>query len=730
MSELQISVIAPCYNEESNLAELTRRVLATFERGGIDGELILVDDGSSDKTADRIRELEEKYPDKVIGRFHGVNRGMAQAWKTGAVAARAPVVAVIDADLQYQPEDLLRLHRELIEHSVDVVQGFRSPVGRARGARYNLSRGLNFLLNTTFNMSLRDNKSGFVMCAKEVMLDLLNYSGAYYYWQSFIMVAAHAKGYTYREVETLFEDRRAGTSFLEGQAYRASAKALVDLAAAAKEYRFGQRAADVSEQFLSRKSALDRTPASPLPRRAHWKAYLSVFDQTHWMITKDVERYYDLLNKTQWLSPSDVKELQDEKLRRLVRHAYRDVPYYREKMKAAGIRPEDIRGQADLHKLPYLTKNDVREHLHFDILSTTHDKNKVLKISTSGSTGEPFVCYADKAQLEFRWAATLRSQEWTGYRFGDPCVRLWHQTIGMNKSQEMKERLDAALTRRTFIPVFEMNDAGLESMIRTVEAARPVLVDGYAEAFDFIAQYLKRRPGGMKIKPKALMTSAQTLPDASRKLIEDAFGCKVFDKYGSREFSGIAYECEAHTGHHVVGEGYIVEVLKGGEPAKAGEAGEVVITDLNNYCLPFIRYRIGDLAVAKDPGYACPCGRGLPVLGAIEGRVQSIIVGTDGRYVPGTFFAHLLKEYDHAIRLFQVEQERPGHMYFRVVKGGRYSDDVLQQILQVFKQYLGDIEVDVQFVENVELIRTGKRMASVSKLKVDFQARPLERAAE
>jgi phenylacetate-CoA ligase len=299
----------------------------------------------------------------------------------------------------------------------------------------------------------------------------------------------------------------------------------------------------------------------------------------------------------------------------------------------------------------------------------------------------------------------------------------------MDKSQQMRERLDAILTRRTFIPVFEMNDASLEQMIKTVEAARPVLLDGYAEALDFIAHYLKRRPGGMSVKPKAIMTSAQTLPEASRRIIEETFGCKVFDKYGSREFSGIAYECEAHGGHHVVGEGYIVEILKGGQPAAPGEAGEVVITDLNNYCLPFIRYRIGDLAVAVDQSKPCACGRGLPLIGAIEGRVQSIIIGTDGRYVPGTFFAHLLKDYDHAVRLFQVEQERPGHIFFRVVKGGRYSDETLQEILAVFREYLGDIQIEVSFVDNVELIRTGKRMASVSRLAVDFQAKPLDRAA-
>jgi phenylacetate-CoA ligase len=248
-----------------------------------------------------------------------------------------------------------------------------------------------------------------------------------------------------------------------------------------------------------------------------------------------------------------------------------------------------------------------------------------------------------------------------------------------------------------------------------------VLLDGYAEALDFLAHYLKTH-GDVPVRPKALMSSAQTLPVASRRLIEEAFGCRVFDKYGSREFSGIAYECEAHTGHHVVGEGYIVEILRDGVPARPGEVGEVVITDLNNYCLPFIRYRIGDLAVAVDPAFACPCGRGLPLVGNIEGRIQSIIQGTDGRYVPGTFFAHFLKEFDHAIQRFQVVQDRPGAMSFRVVKADRFSDSVLEEILGTFRKYLGDdMQIDVEYVDRVEMIRTGKRLMAVSKLGVDFQ---------
>ena len=716
-----LSIVVPCFNEEFNVPELVDRVLAMLERGELTGELLLVDDGSKDRTRQVIEEHERRHPGVVVGCFHAVNQGIAAAWKTGTARAHGRYVVIIDADLQYQPEDILRLHRTLIETSVDVVQGWRSAVGRERDQRYYLSRGLNFILNRTFGTKLRDSKSGFVICAREVMQDLLAHEGDYYYWQSFIMVAAHAKGYSYKEVETLFEARRQGVSFLETQAYWVSVKAFVDVGKALWEYRLKRSVPDAMMQFLRHHPVIDRTPKRNAVREMEWRTYMATFEQTHWMITSGVEHYLDTLNQTQWLTVDQMRELQDEKLRRLVRHAYRNVPYYRARMNERGLTPEDIRTQADLAKLPFLTKDDIRGHLHFDIMSEDHDKSQVLRISTSGSTGEPFVCYADRAQLEFRWAATLRSQEWTGYRFGDRCTRLWHQTLGMTKSQVAKELADAAFSRRKFIPVFEMRDEALAEMIRQISDWEPVLLDGYAEALNLLAQYIKEH-GGLERRPRAVMSSAQMLPAQSRRIIEEAFGCHVFDKYGSREFSGIAYECEAHAGHHVVAEGYIVEILRDGRPAAPGETGEVVITDLNNYCMPFIRYRIGDLAVAMDPAKPCACGRGLPRIGDIDGRVQSIIRGLDGRYLPGTFFCHYLKDFDHAFKLYQVLQEEVGAIVFKVVKGSRYSDDVLDEVLRTFRHYLGEeMRIDVQFADGIEMVHTGKRLASVSRLPVDFQ---------
>jgi phenylacetate-CoA ligase len=717
---MELSVIVPCFNEEANVPELVSRVEEVLKVGNVDGELVLVDDGSSDSTWAVIEEQKKSHP-RLVARRHPQNRGIAAAWKTGVAAASGRLAVILDADLQYQPEDILRLKRELDLSNVDIVQGWRSPVGREKGPRYYYSRGLNTMLNAAFGMSLQDNKSGFVLTRREIFEDLLTYRGRYNYWQSFIMVAAHAKGYTYKQVETLFEPRRAGKSFLDNAPVKAVARSFVDMGKALLEYRLKPQSKSTLRSFLERERPLTREDPQPFWRRLYFDGYLQLFGLTHWMMTKEVSHQLRDLQESQWLTPDKMRALQEQKLRRLVQHAYQHVPYYRDRMRALGIGPDDVRTLDDLSKLPFLTKNDVRKHLYFDIMSDNHDKAEVLKVSTSGSTGEPFVCFVDRDQLEFRWAATIRAMEWTGWRFGDRQLRLWHQTLGMSKTQVARELADAFLSRRKFIPAYEMSEQKVRDFVRAIEAYQPVLLDGYAESFNFLAQYLKEH-GKIDVRPKGIISSAQTLPEGSRKIIEEAFGCKVFDKYGSREFSGIAYECEAHEGHHIVGEGYIVEVLKDGRPAKPGEVGEVVITDLNNYCLPFIRYRIGDLAEAMDPARPCSCGRGLPRLGKIEGRVQSIIIGANGNYVPGTFFAHLLKDYDHAIRQFQIVQTERGAINFHVVKGKRFTDEVLTEVIAILHKFLGEsMRVDVHFQDNIEMVRTGKRLATVSKLGIDFQ---------
>lgn len=718
---MELSVCAPCYNEAENIPELVDRIQAVLSNKKIEGEIVLVNDASTDNSAQVVGEIAKHYSN-IIYLEHQTNKGIAEAWKTALKKATGSYICLIDADLQYLPEDIYRLYREIKFSNVDLVQGWRSHIGRYKGIRYYLSIILNFILNTLYGMQQKDNKSGFIICKREVLKDILNHRFNYHYFQTFITVAAKSKGYSIREVETLFEKRILGHSFMSDFPVRLILSVLMDNIKGFFEFRVFHKKLMLLESFLRENPTTYSTKADSLWRKLYINFYIFLMPLHHWMISYHAAKYYRELKKSQWLPPEKIKEYQLMKLKRIINHAYSHVPYYREKFDEAGISPDDIQSLDDLQKLPVITKDEIRKNLYFDLIADNHRKKDMLKITTSGSTGEPFVCYADKSQLEFRWAATLRSMEWCGYKFGDRQIRLWHQTIGMSCYQVIKERLDAFLSRRTFIPAFDIKDENIKKVMQVFYKRNPVLIDGYAESFNMLAQYLSSHKNHLRINPKGIISSAQTLTKQSRQVIEEQFNCKVFDKYGSREFSGIAYECDAHNGHHVVAECYIVEIIKNGKPAKPGEVGEVFITDLNNYCMPFIRYKLGDLATAVDNSSPCHCGRGLPLIGSIEGRVQAIIVGTNNQYIPGTFFAHLFKDYEYFFRQFQVVQEKRGEIILKLVKAKRYSDKSLQKILSVLQDHLGkDLKIELKFLDKIPLGRTGKHQHSISTLKLDFQ---------
>ena len=400
-------------------------------------------------------------------------------------------------------------------------------------------------------------------------------------------------------------------------------------------------------------------------------------------------------------------------------------------MTGAGIMPSDIRTLADLQKIPLLTKNDVRENLHFAMFSDQYRKKDLHRVTTSGSTGQPFTVYADRHQLEVRFATTLRALEWTGWRFGDKQARLWHQTLGMSRTQRIRERIDSWFMRRLFIPAFEISPKNLETYVNQIGQHRPVLVDGYAESLNFLATYV-RQGGIASFSPKAIMSSAQILPANVRSVIEEGFHTRVFDKYGSREFSGIAYQCADSDNHHVMDESYILEILVDGRPALPGEVGEIVITDLNNFSVPLIRYRIGDLATAVEQSM-CACGRSLTQIGRIEGRTQAIVHCGDGTWLPGTFFAHFFKDCEDVIAQFQIHQEKKGSFLLKVIPGRFFTEPQLSLILDDLRKYVGSQQVtpiDVEIVDEIPLVRTGKRSPVVSTVTEDFQAVSLDRKQE
>lgn len=201
-----------------------------------DAELIAVDDGSADQTWEVLNELVKTYSFLIIKRHTG-NRGLTEAWKTGAEAARSKVICTLDADLQYRPEEIERLYRAWSEQGVDILQGSRLWSRRFTDARFVLSRGLNFLLNGLFGMSLDDNKSGFLICDRTRFLALLDESGGFKYFQTLIMVAAQMRGLSYNSLPTPFDERAAGQSFLGPLPLKVTLGVAYDLGRAFFRYR-------------------------------------------------------------------------------------------------------------------------------------------------------------------------------------------------------------------------------------------------------------------------------------------------------------------------------------------------------------------------------------------------------------------------------------------------------------------------------------------------------------
>ena len=164
-------------------------------------------------------------------------------------------------------------------------------------------------------------------------------------------------------------------------------------------------------------------------------------------------------------------------------------------------------------------------------------------------------------------------------------------------------------------------------------------------------------------------------------------------------------------------ESYIVEIVRDGRPAREGEVGEVLVTDLNNRCVPLIRYQLGDLAVATNR--PCPCGRGLPLIERVIGRTQSVVLGTNGRYVPATFFAHFFKEYEYAVARYQIVQEARNQLRVRLIRKSRFTKDTERDIRRGFADVLGqDMEVQFELVDMIPLERTGKAQSCICKIEL------------
>jgi phenylacetate-CoA ligase len=422
--------------------------------------------------------------------------------------------------------------------------------------------------------------------------------------------------------------------------------------------------------------------------------------------------YLDQYQREQWLSPEQIAALQWERLKRLLEHCHREVPFYRRRWKELGIVPADIRNLDDFAQLPMLTKSDIREN--FDDMKAESCRDGLLYKNTGGSTGEPMRFGYTRESNDRRIAVMWRGYDWAGSRMGRRTLFLWGAGVGdVTRAHQWKDRLYNAMFARRVLNSFHMTETNMAEYADAIDRYRPEIIVAYVDPLVRLAQWLiaTRR----KIwRPQGIIGAAEALHEFQRKIIEQAFGCAAFNTYGCREFMLIASECEKRNGLHVNADHLVVELCKPADAPTDSSTGEVVVTDLFNYGMPFVRYVSGDTATTSSS--RCECGRGLPMLSRIDGRVLDAIRTADGHILPGEFFIYLLKDVA-GVERFQVVQRQLDQLDLSIVRNGHFDDAGLAYIRREVAKVLGDsVELHCHFVDDIPLTRSGKLRVTISEL--------------
>lgn len=419
------------------------------------------------------------------------------------------------------------------------------------------------------------------------------------------------------------------------------------------------------------------------------------------------------LEKNQYLSPGEIEDIQWRRMSSFLETVTTYVPYYRDLFHELGIRPEDIQNPSDFLQIPLLDKYVVRKEGKRMI--TEDPLRRGYKSSTGGSTGEPLYFSIDVAAGPVRRANTARASRMAGIDIGDKQAFVWGFPFDIPLKERMASSIKNYFSNITYLSSFNMSDRAMHEYAMKLKRYKPDLMIGYPSAVAFFAGYLKDK-GIDWIRPRSVISSGEKMYPQQRELLEEVFGCKVFDRYGSNEFATIAHECQEHKGLHVFSDLMFLEVIRdNGRPAQPGEIGEIVMTDFLNPYMPFVRYRTGDLAIPSSR--TCECGRGLPLLERIEGRTFDNIMTPDGRSIGGYFWTYLSRVVP-GVKKFQVEQKRRSGVTFRLVPGSKWKDEYRERIRTEITENMGaGVDVKVETVDEIPLSPAGKFRFIVSRVE-------------
>ncbi len=427
----------------------------------------------------------------------------------------------------------------------------------------------------------------------------------------------------------------------------------------------------------------------------------------------------DLLTKTQWYSEGDLIAYQENKLQKIVKHAYETVPYYKKIFQQRKLVPKDIKTHIDLHKIPVLTKKDIKANFN-ELISRSFRPAHLKKGHTSGTTGSPLeICY-DPAVIYITYAALDRQYQWANVslrRFGDKiAVVRGNVIVPLTRKKPPFWRYNY-WHNQLLLSSFHLSPGNLPFYFKELERFNPKVIDGYPSTLYILAKYLKNI--GKKFPLQAVVSSSETLFDFQREVIEDSFQCKMFDYYALAERVVFATECEIHDGHHLCSEYGITEILdENNNSVSTGKLGKMVGTSLHNFGMPLIRYVTDDMTAIKTQ--KCTCGRALPLMEAVATKAEDTITLRDGRLISSSTLTHPFKPMD-SVDGSQIIQEDYDHILIKLMINEKYEEKDAKHLIKEFQARLGsDVRIDIEFISDLPKTTSGKFRWVISKVKMSI----------
>ncbi len=422
--------------------------------------------------------------------------------------------------------------------------------------------------------------------------------------------------------------------------------------------------------------------------------------------------YWRELEKTQYLSCAELERVQWQRLQSIWQFIWQNNSFYKKRFLEHGLTEKSLKSPEDIALLPILTKNEIRAHTT-EMISDGFTKDSLLHFKTGGSTGKALDIFITEECSELRNACARRHDRWTGWEPGEAIGAAWGNP---KLPQTLKEKLKNYLVQPfIYLDTMAVSSKSVTDFAKQWHNVKPTLLFGHAHSLYILAQHAENADI-QEIQPKGILSTSMMLLPHERALIEKVFKCKVTDRYGCEEVSLIGCECEKHDGMHMNIEHLVIEFLDDdGGKTPPGEPGNIIVTDLMNQAMPFMRYKVEDMAIPLER--RCSCGRGLPLMGKIAGRVADFLIKKDGTRIAGVSLIENTLTKINGIDQLQIIQESGEEIILNVVPGKKYSHENRDELISYFTELFDNlVTIQVVLVDEIKPEKSGKFRFAICRI--------------